>query len=147
MSRCKLFALSLAAVTVCLAWLAPSATAGEKKAEGSTANRVFELRIYTTHPGKLDALHKRFRDHTCNLFEKHGMTLVGFWTPNEGDQAENTLIYLLAFPSRAARDKAFAAFRDDPAWKKAYKESIADGKIVKKVESKFLSPTDYSEIK
>jgi hypothetical protein len=110
-------------------------------------NRVFELRKYTTHPGRLDALHKRFRDHTCKLFEKHGMTLIGFWTPTEGPESENTLIYLLAFPSREARDKAFAAFREDPAWKKAFKDSHKDGEIVKKVESTFLAPTDYSYIK
>jgi hypothetical protein len=110
-------------------------------------NRYFEMRTYTTLPGRLDALNKRFRDHTCKLFEKHGMTLVGFWTPSEGPEAENTLVYLLAFPSREARDKAFDAFRNDPAWKKAQAESEADGKIVEKVESKFLNPTDYSYIK
>lgn len=110
-------------------------------------NRVFELRKYTTYPGRLDALNKRFRDHTCKLFEKHGMTLIGFWTPTEGPQAGNTLIYLLAFPSREARDKAFDAFRNAPAWRKAQAESEKDGKIVEKVESTFLAPTDYSYIK
>ena len=109
--------------------------------------RVFELRIYTTHPGKLDDLHKRFRDHTNRLFEKHGMQLVGYWTPTDGDEAANTLIYLLAYPSREAREKSWQGFRDDEEWKKVFQESHADGPIVQKVESKFLAPTDYSPIK
>ncbi len=110
-------------------------------------NRFFELRTYTTADGKLDDLHKRFRDHTNKLFVKHGMELVGYWTPTDGDQAKNTLIYVLAYPSREARDKAWNGFRNDPARKKAFKASRADGPIVTKVVSQFLSPTDYSPIK
>lgn len=111
------------------------------------AARVFEMRTYITHPGRLDALNKRFRDHTCRLFEKHGMTLVGFWTPMEGAEAENTLVYLLAFPSREARDAAFKAFSGDPEWQKARRESEADGPIVKQIISQFLVATDYSAMK
>ncbi|MEQ8785270.1 MAG: NIPSNAP family protein [Pirellulaceae bacterium] len=141
----SLFALSLVFGSMVSAQAEEKGTTVAKKDEKE--NRVFELRTYTCHPGRLDALNKRFRDHTCKLFEKHGMTLIGFWTPTEGPEAENTLIYLLAFPSREARDKAFAAFREDPAWKKAFAESHEDGEIVMKVDSKFLAPTDYSYIK
>ena len=108
--------------------------------------RVFEMRTYYTHPGRLTHLHDRFRDHTNYLFVKHGMTLVGYWTPVE---QKDTLVYILAFPSREARDKSFDAFRNDPAWQAAFAGSHkkAGGKIVKKVESQFLDPTDYSPIR
>ena len=143
--------IAVVAVALLLSAMQVNAVRADEKEKGTTvaakANRVFELRIYTTLPGRLDALNKRFRDHTCKLFEKHGMTLIGFWTPSEGAEAENTLIYLLAFPTLEARNKAFDAFRNDPEWKKAQADSEADGKIVEKVESKFLSPTDYSLIK
>jgi hypothetical protein len=109
--------------------------------------RFFELRIYTTHEGKLEALHKRFREHTNRLFQKHGMELVGYWTPVDGPEAKNTLIYVLAYPSREARDKAWAAFQADPQWIKARDESHKDGVIVSKVESKFMDSTDYSPIR
>ena len=111
--------------------------------------RFFEMRTYTTHDGKLDALHKRFRDHTNTLFQKHGMELVGYWTPNQGEESSNTLVYILAFPSQEARNESWDAFRNDPEWQKAYEKSHEDagGKIVKKVDSVFLSPTDYSPIK
>ncbi len=108
--------------------------------------RVFELRIYTTHEGKLDDLLTRFRDHTNPLFVKHGMSLIGYWTPSEGEEAGKTLIYILAYPSREARDASWKAFRNDPVWTKAYEESHKDGPLVEKVDSKFLTPTDFSPI-
>ena len=109
-------------------------------------DRAFELRIYTAAEGKLEALHRRFRDHTIGLFEKHGMTVVGFWTPKE-EGADNTLVYLLAYPSHEARSEAWKAFIDDPEWKRVYAESQKDGRLVAKVESKMLAPTDYSPMK
>lgn len=110
--------------------------------------RVYELRTYTTNPGKLEALHQRFRDHTCELFRKHGMELVGFWTPiEERDGKGNKLVYLLAFPNREAARKSWAAFSEDPEWKRVYAESHKDGVIVGKVESVYLDPTDYSALK
>lgn len=102
----------------------------------------YELRTYTAHEGKLEALHNRFRNHTTKLFEKHGMVNVGYWTPQEN--AKHQLIYLLGYPDRQARDRAWKKFFEDPEWKKAYRESIADGRLVKKVHSLFLAPTDYS---
>jgi hypothetical protein len=112
-----------------------------------SANRVFEIRTYTTHPGKLDALNARFRNHTVTLFQKHGMTNVGYWTPLDAPMAENTLIYVLAHSSREAAKKSWDAFRKDPDWVKARTESEAQGPIVAKLESVFLTPTDYSAIK
>jgi hypothetical protein len=108
---------------------------------------VFELRTYYPHPGKMEALHARFRDHTCKLFEKHGMTIVGFWVPEARDQAEAKLVYMLAFPSRDAAKKSWAAFGADPDWKAARQASEVNGPLVKRLESVFLSPTDYSPMK
>jgi hypothetical protein len=108
--------------------------------------RVFELRIYTTYEGRLEALHKRFREHTNRFFVKHGMSLIGYWTPTEAPESKNTLIYILAYPSRSARDAAWKAFRADPEWNRAKEESEKDGKIVREAESKFLLPTAYSPL-
>ena len=111
------------------------------------ATRVFELRTYTTHPGKLDALHTRFRNHTMKLFEKQGMTNVVYLTPMDAPQSQNTLVYLLAHTSRDAAKASFAAFRSDPDWIKVKTESEAAGPIVVKVDSVFLTATDYSPMK
>ena len=112
-----------------------------------TSTRVFELRTYTAAPGKLDALNKRFRDHTVRLFTKHGMTHVGYWTPADAPMSENTLIYVLAHSSREAAKKSWDAFRADPEWIKARDESQKDGTLTAKVESVFLNATDYSPVK
>jgi hypothetical protein len=109
--------------------------------------KVFELRTYITNPGKLEALHKRFREHTNRLFKKHGIELVGYWTPVEGPESENTLIYIVAFPSREAQAKAWAAFKADPEWIKAKDESHKDGVIVKEVKSTTMRATGYSPIR
>ncbi len=127
-----------------LGLLVISATAEDKPA---AATKVYELRVYTTNPGKLDALHARFRDHTCKLFQKHGIELVGFWTPTEGEQAKDTLVYIVAFPSADAQKQAWKAFGDDPEWKKAKADSEKDGVLVKAVTSQNLTATDYSPAK
>jgi hypothetical protein len=116
-------------------------------AHAQAANRVFELRTYTAPPGKLDALNARFRNHTVQLFTKHGMKHVGYWTPADAPLSANTLIYVLAHDSREAAQKSWAAFRTDPEWIKARDESQKDGSLTTKVESVYLNPTDYSPIK
>jgi hypothetical protein len=104
--------------------------------------RCFEMRVYYAAEGKLDDLNARFRQHTCKLFEKHGMQNIGYWMPIENP--ERKLVYLLAYPSREARKKSWDGFMADPDWQKAMKASEANGKLVKRAESFFLSPTDYS---
>jgi NIPSNAP len=111
-------------------------------------SRCFEIRTYYAAPGKLEELHARFRNHTIKLFKKHGMEIVGFWGPTDKEKgSENTLVYILAFPSREARDKAFREFGADPDWQKAKAESEKNGRLTEKVESVFLMATDYSPIK
>jgi hypothetical protein len=126
-----LFGLGLCAI------VAATASAAEPQEK-----RFFEMRTYYAAPGRLEALNARFRDHTCKLFAKHGMENIGYWMPL--DNAENKLVYLLAYPSREAREKSWKAFGSDPEWKTAQKASEANGKLVDKAESLFLQATDFS---
>lgn len=114
-------------------------------AQEKSVERVYELRTYTTHPGRLPALNKRFKDHTMKLFEKHGMKNEIYWMPTDPKLAENTLIYVISHESEAAAKKSWDAFRADPDWIKARDASEADGKIVMKVEAVFMKKTDYSK--
>lgn len=113
----------------------------------ATDTRSFELRTYVAAPGKLDALLARFRDHTTALFEKHGITNIGYWvaTDAEGRPTE-TLIYLLAHPGREAAKESWAAFQADPDWIAARDASQVDGRLVANVTSVYLDPTDFSEL-
>ena len=127
---------------------APCESCGCGGSDPQTTSRVFELRTYYLNEGKLDDLHKRFRDHTCQLLKKHGAELIGFWTPmDEKDGRGAKLIYLVAFPSREAAKKTWAAFGQDPEWRKVYQESHKNGVLVKQVESVYLEPADYSAMK
>jgi hypothetical protein len=129
-----------------VAAIACLALAGSVALAQSTG-RVFELRTYTCVDGRLDALKKRFRDHTTKLFDKHGMTNIGYWVPRDGPASKNTLIYILAHPSREAAKKNWDAFRTDPEWVKVRTESEASGKIVDHVESVFMDAVDFSPLK
>ena len=127
--------------------LTTTVLAEDKKEPGKMDNRVFEMRIYYAHPGKMKALHDRFANHTIKLFQKHGMTLVGFWVPTDGKAAEEKLVYIMAYPSKEAADKSWAAFRADKDWHAARDASEKEGPIVAKVESLYLNPVTYSPIK
>lgn len=106
---------------------------------------VYEFRTYTAKAGKLPDLVARFRDHTVRLFAKYGMESVGYWVPTDEAQSATTLIYILKHESREAAGKSFRAFGADPEWRKAYKESRADGSLLSKLpDSVFMEATDYT---
>ncbi len=123
------------AIAVFAATLSPQSPADE--------SRLYEMRVYYCEPGRLDALLTRFRDHTTRIFEKHGMTNVGYWLPV--DNTDNKLVYVLSYPGdRAYRDKAWQAFSNDPEWKKVQSDSEKSGKIVSRVVNTFMHETDFS---
>ena len=126
---------------------APLSEASTIPASWYTDPRVFELRTYTVPEGKMDALHTRFRDITCKYFEKHGMTVVGFWNPTDPKEAKTKLVYLLAHPSKEAAEKNWKALAGDADFRTAFAATEMDGKLVDKVESVFLNPADYSLLK
>jgi hypothetical protein len=113
----------------------------------AAANRIFEIRTYVAPAGKLEALKTRFRDHTIRLFNKHHMESVAYFTPTDGAEKNDTLIYVLAHPSREEATRNWAAFRANPDWVKAKAESEKDGPLTTKVTSVFVEPTDFSPIK
>jgi hypothetical protein len=116
-------------------------------AEAQSSGRVFELRTYTAHPGRVEALHARFAEHTMELFERHGIENIGYFSPQDSPLAESTLIYILAHDSRAAAEASWAAFRADPDWQRVSEETQRDGRIVENVDKVFLDATNYSPLK
>src|SRR5271168_3822923 len=109
----------------------------------AASGRVFELRVYHCLPGRLTALQSRFRDHTITIFNKHHMTSIGYWVPQDPAQKDNTLIYIIAHESRDAAKKNWAEFVADPEWQQVAKASEADGEILKKggIDSTYMDPT------
>ena len=109
--------------------------------------RFYEMRTYHCAEGKLEDLHNRFRNHTNKLFKKHGIEMVGYWTPADAPASKNTLVFILAYPSREAREQRWNAFANDPEWVKAKAESERNGPLVTKVDQVYMNPTDYSPSK
>lgn len=109
-------------------------------------DRVFELRTYTSHPGRNPDVLRRFRDHTTYLFDKSGMQNIAYFVPTDTPQSQNTLIYIIAHPSREAAARSWAAFRTDSAWIRARTASEVNGPIVARAQSMFMKATDFSPI-
>ena len=106
---------------------------------------LYELRVYHAEPGKLDALNARFREHTLKLFEKHGMRNVAYWVEQPtAESPDGKVIYVLAFPSREAREASWASFLADPEWQEVAANSQVDGKLIARIESTLMSLADYS---
>src|ERR1700693_739297 len=129
------------------AFLPSSLSAGAHEAgqdPGPATETVYELRVYHAAPGNLEQLLARFRDHTVAIFARHGMKSVAYWTPVDEPQKSNTLIYILRHPSRAEAEANWKSFQDDAEWKSVKAKSEENGKLVEKVDSTFMSLTDFS---
>ncbi len=146
MAARKRFLLAGIAIVFGAGFLMGSMTQGIPDAHAQSADRVFELRTYTAPEGKLPNLQSRFRDHTMRIFENHGMTNIGYWTPQDEPNASNTLVYIIAHDDREAAAASWDAFRADPEWQTVSRESQVDGRIVSGVVSVFLDPLDFSPI-
>ncbi|HEU0009057.1 MAG TPA: NIPSNAP family protein [Verrucomicrobiae bacterium] len=132
----------LLAMTVSVAALLPSSAAQKD-------SHCYELRTYRAAPGKMEALHKRFREHTLRLFARHGITSLGYWErlDKEG-QPISQLTFLLSYSDREARENSWKAFLADPEWQAAAKASEAGGPLLEKdgITSIFMQATDYSPV-
>jgi NIPSNAP len=118
---------------------------GEREEGGAMGSTVvYELRIYHVVPGKIENLVARFRDHTMKLFADHGIKSVAYWTALDEPVKSSTFFYILEHPSREAAAANWKAFQDDREWKRVKAKSEENGKLVEKIDSTFLTLTDFS---
>lgn len=108
---------------------------------------VYELRTYWAAPGKIGDLHNRFRNVTLNIFARHNMRVIAFWTPSPVTETSGDLVYILAFDDAEAKEKAWNAFRSDPDWIAGRTASEINGALVSKITTVLLEPTDYSPLR
>ncbi len=116
------------------------------QAPAATGHHIFEVRMYTAGPGKLDAVINRFRNPEVGLFQKYGMKAVLYSTTLEPGAHENQFVYVLQHDSREAARASWAKFLADPAFRAASQASNVGGRAVVKVESFFVQPTDFSPL-
>jgi hypothetical protein len=137
---CGIAVISLAAGSVIAAGLV------HVRQVRADSSRVFELRIYHTVPGKLPALEARFRDTTSKLLAKHDLKVVGYWVSEDAPAGNDTFIFMLEHASREEAKKNWAAFVADPAFQEMIKAEQAE-KLVEKIDTTFMRPTDFSPMK
>lgn len=107
---------------------------------------IYELRIYTSPPGRLPDLLARFQNLTLGLWDKHGIRQAGFWTTMIGE-SNNQLTYLLAWESLAERETKWTAFIKDPDWISGRDHTERNGPIVANVSTQLLQPTAFSSVR
>ena len=110
-------------------------------------HHVYELRLYHTKEGKLDALKARFGNHTDSIFKRHNMKSIGYWSPEDAPDSQNLFIYILEHPSRQEAEKNWAAFQADSEWQKVKAESEIDGPLVDHIDHYFMDPASFSALK
>ena len=118
-------------------------------ARSNSSSHVYELRMYHVNEGKMDALVGRFRDHTDAIFKRHNMRSIGYWVPQDAPDSQRLFVYILEHPSREEAKKNWAAFQNDPEWKKvkADSEAAAGGPLTSSIDSYFMDPTNFSALK
>jgi hypothetical protein len=125
----------------------PTQPGVEKPAgEAAGASRVFELRTYRSpsEPAGRKKVEMFEAGGELGIFQRLGMHTVFFGRDLVGAGLPS-LTYMLAFADTAAREKAWAAFRDDAAWLKL-RDQPAYVDVVSGIDAAILRPTDYSQI-
>jgi hypothetical protein len=117
------------------------------QSHAQSPSHVYELRMYHTNEGKLDAVVARFRDHSDKMLRQYNMKSIGYWVPQDAPNSSNLLVYVLEHPSRQEADKNWAAFNKDPEWMKVRAATEANGALISKVDRYFMNPTDFSALK
>lgn len=107
---------------------------------------IYELRRCRCLPGKLPALLKRFEASTIELWGRHGIQQVGFWTTLVGP-SDQELIFMIAWESFEERERKWTAFATDPDWLAVRADSQQDGEIIASVENSLLTPTKFSAVR
>ncbi|MED5528828.1 MAG: NIPSNAP family protein [Pseudomonadota bacterium] len=134
----------LKAIVISLLSLIVGVGAGIFFTSSAQSEKVFELRTYKATPGNLDNLHARFRNHTTRIFRKHGMEIVGYWSPTSEEEREDTLVYMLEHADLETATASWQAFIADPEWAEVAAASNANGQILGGIEAKYMVATDYS---
>src|SRR5690349_8461109 len=138
---------AMGAIVLAATFAAGVAVGNGPLVKAQSKGRVLEIRTYTAHPGRLDALVHRMGHGENKVFAKVGMPPVGFFVATEAPRSQDTFVYILAHESREAAKASWDKFREDPEWKALRASSEADGPIVAKAEALFVTPTDYSPLK
>ncbi|MFD1198059.1 NIPSNAP family protein [Brucella gallinifaecis] len=101
---------------------------------------IYDMRVYTAHPGKEQALSKRFVQHVLPIFERLGIAVVSIF---ETRVPAPKLIYITRFTDEATREKAWNAFKTDADWLAVKAASEMDGPLLAQQEIHAMNAVDH----
>jgi hypothetical protein len=101
---------------------------------------LYELRIYTMHDGRMDAILERFSKHTLGIFERLGMKVTDFWIDQTGLPK---LYYVMEYKDMEERQQQWDTFRGDPEWNEVRRKSEESGPILEKMDVIYMNRADF----
>ncbi len=123
-----------------------SANDEQANASSNVPARLWELRQYNDGPERVPSTVDRFGSGEKEIFTKHGMQTVKFWTATDN----SAFIYLLAHKDKPAAEASWKGFMGDfKEFMQKYRESHPNlpGGRGNGHEVRYLIPTDYSPLK
>jgi hypothetical protein len=104
---------------------------------------IYEIREYTTVPGRMQALIRRINEHVMKLLAKHGIECVFAGVTEVGENSNNEFVYVMRFDSYAEMDEKWTAYINDPEWVEAKAASEVDGPIIAQIRRRVINPTPF----
>lgn len=103
---------------------------------------LYELRVYHANPDSIAALEARFRDITSKLLDRHGFKIVGYWV---AESEPDRFVFIVAHADEQDAKARWDAIRADPEFQ-AMIQTERTSKLVDRVDSFFMRPTDFSSL-
>jgi hypothetical protein len=75
------------------------------------------------------------------------MSNIGYWLTEKKEGEPQKLVYIISHKNKQAAAASWKAFIADPKWQAVFAASKVNGKLVKAIESQYLTPTDFSKLK
>lgn len=100
---------------------------------------LYELRLYTVVPGRVEDIHARFRDHLPKLMARHGIDQVARWTATAGPDTP-LFVYMMAYDNLAQREQQWDAFYQDDEWWRVRAATNAGEQMVERFDLFLLRP-------
>ena len=105
---------------------------------------IFELRTYVAKEGKLSELENLFSNNATDLFSRHGMKSLAYWTPFDSPDSGSKMLSMIHHESRKQADENWKNLREDDQWRKTFGKPMADGGLLASPpESTYLKAFDF----
>lgn len=97
-------------------------------------------------PGRVSDVLRRFEENVLGIWERLGISQIGFWTVAVGE-SNLDIYYMLRWNSLGEREEKWEAFRHDSVWADIRKATEKNGAIIQSVRNQLLIPAPFSAVR